>query len=368
MVLIGRIQKYVFREVVTGLAVTLGIILLAILLVDMVEQMRTVGSRTDLSLVGALQLTSLKLPNLIKETLPFAVLVGTMLAFSKLNRSSELSAIRAAGVSAWRFLGPAIFASFILGVLTMAVLDPLATDSNARYVTKRDILVNGERPKAQSSQAKSVWLRQGDDIGKTVIHGGRVEENGRALLDVVVLVYENDGVESVFRRRIDAERASLKPGFWQLENVTETAPGLDPSRQDYLALPTTLEPETLLNRYASAQTISFWNLPRFIRDTRQAGLEEDQYLLKLHSLLATPVLLMAMSLIGAVVCLRQRRSGGVSQLIAAGAGAGFILFFVTQFAKGLSASGATPPQAAAWCPPLFALFAVLTVIAYAEDG
>jgi len=155
MVLIGRIQKYVFREVVTGLAVTLGIILLAILLVDMVEQMRTVGSRTDLSLVGALQLTSLKLPNLIKETLPFAVLVGTMLAFSKLNRSSELSAIRAAGVSAWRFLGPAIFASFILGVLTMAVLDPLATDSNARYVTKRDILVNGERPKAQSSQAKS---------------------------------------------------------------------------------------------------------------------------------------------------------------------------------------------------------------------
>jgi len=195
-----------------------------------------------------------------------------------------------------------------------------------------------------------------------------VEENGRALLDVVVLVYENDGVESVFRRRIDAERASLKPGFWQLENVTETAPGLDPSRQDYLALPTTLEPETLLNRYASAQTISFWNLPRFIRDTRQAGLEEDQYLLKLHSLLATPVLLMAMSLIGAVVCLRQRRSGGVSQLIAAGAGAGFILFFVTQFAKGLSASGATPPQAAAWCPPLFALFAVLTVIAYAEDG
>jgi len=34
----------------------------------------------------------------------------------------------------------------------------------------------------------------------------------------------------------------------------------------------------------------------------------------------------------------------------------------------MSASGATPPEAAAWCPPLFALFAVLTLLAHAEDG
>ncbi len=79
-------------------------------------------------------------------------------------------------------------------------------------------------------------------------------------------------------------------------------------------------------------------------------------------------MMVAMALIGAVVCLRLARSGGLSRLIGAGALTGFVLFFVIKMAAGLSDSGATPPEAAAWCPPLFALFAVLTLIAHAEDG
>jgi lipopolysaccharide export system permease protein len=97
-------------------------------------------------------------------------------------------------------------------------------------------------------------------------------------------------------------------------------------------------------------------------------MEVDAYVLKFHGLLATPIFMLAMALIGAVVCLRLARSGGLSQLIGAGALAGFVLFFVTRLAAGMSASGATTPEAAAWCPPLFALFAVLTLLAHAEDG
>jgi lipopolysaccharide export system permease protein len=78
--------------------------------------------------------------------------------------------------------------------------------------------------------------------------------------------------------------------------------------------------------------------------------------------------MIAMALIGGVVCLRLARSGGLSRLIGAGAMAGFVLFFATKVAAGLSSTGAAPPEAAAWCPPLFALFAVLTLLAHNEDG
>ena len=44
MVIAGRIQRYIFRECVASLVLTLGIILLAIVLVDVVEQMRTIGT------------------------------------------------------------------------------------------------------------------------------------------------------------------------------------------------------------------------------------------------------------------------------------------------------------------------------------
>ena len=76
MMIAGRIQRYVFRKYLAGLGLTLGVIVVAILLVDMVEQMRTVGTRTELSLFDAFRLTVNKVPNLIQETLPFAALVS----------------------------------------------------------------------------------------------------------------------------------------------------------------------------------------------------------------------------------------------------------------------------------------------------
>jgi lipopolysaccharide export system permease protein len=97
-------------------------------------------------------------------------------------------------------------------------------------------------------------------------------------------------------------------------------------------------------------------------------MDVDAYVLKFHTLLATPALMAAMTLIGGIVCLRLSRGGGLTRLIASGALAGFLLYFVNRVVYGLSASGAVPAEAAAWCPPLFALFSVLTIIAHIEDG
>ncbi|MFC7290201.1 LPS export ABC transporter permease LptG [Hirschia litorea] len=369
MVIAGRIQRYIFMQSLGGLAMTLGIILGAILLVDMVEQLRTVGARAELSLLGAFQLTILKAPQLILETMPFAILVGSMLAFSKLNRSSELSAIRASGISAWRFLGPVFALAAMLGILSMTVLDPLSTYSNAKYEFEREYLLSDTGGiKEENVKLKNVWLRQGSDGNQSVVHGNIAENDNQSLVDVEIFIFDRDGDEFEYQRRIDAKRATLRPGFWQLEDVTEYSSSNEPIKQDYLALTTTLDPGTILNRYTDAKSVSFWKLPQLIQEARRAGLDDEQYVLKLHTLLAMPALLGAMALIGAVVCLRLRRSGGVTQLLSAGIGAGFLLFFVNQVSKGLASSGATPPEAAAWAPALIALFSVLSIIAFVEDG
>jgi hypothetical protein len=157
MVIAGRIQRYIFMRCITSLAMTLGIIVLAIVLVDVVEQMRTVGSRTQITIQTAFTLTMMKTPGLILETLPFAMLIGAILTYSQLSRRSELPAIRASGVSAWRFLGPVMVLAVVLGTIMVTVLDPLATRLNEDFEATRDRLTGGGRPSAQG-----VWLSQGD--------------------------------------------------------------------------------------------------------------------------------------------------------------------------------------------------------------
>src|SRR5262245_13616962 len=157
---IGRIQRYVFQQALTALLLTLGVIALAIVLVDVVEQMRTVGSRTQITILTAFSLTMMKTPRIIMETLPFAMLVGSILTFSQLSRRSEIPAIRAAGVSAWRFLGPAMALALGIGVLMVTVLDPLATRLSAEFETARERILNPRDNDAPESS--SVWLSQGD--------------------------------------------------------------------------------------------------------------------------------------------------------------------------------------------------------------
>jgi lipopolysaccharide export system permease protein len=379
MVLVGRIQRYVFKECLMALLLTLGVIILAILLVDVVEQMRTIGNRTQITILTAFSLSLMKAPGLIVETLPFATLIGSILAFSQLSRRSEIPAIRAAGMSAWRFLGPAMALSFALGVLMVTVLDPLATRLNLGFEAERQRLIN-PRAAETTGGPGGVWLSQGDpDTGAAsqddtddlaIINARRVAGRAEALEDVTFYYFRvgAGGLDREFTHRIDAERAELQAGFWQLTNVVENFVGGKVERIPARAVPTNLRSDTLLQRFASSKTIPFWELPGFIREGRAAGMDIDAYVLKFHTLLATPIFMMAMSLIGAVVCLRLARSGGLTQLIGAGALAGFILFFVTRLAAGMSASGATPPEVAAWCPPLFALFAVMTLLAHAEDG
>ena len=380
MVIAGRIQRYIFRECVASLVLTLSIILLAIVLVDVVEQMRTIGDRTQIGIDVAFSLTMMKTPGLILETLPFAMLVGSILTYSQLGRRSEIPAIRAAGVSAWRFLGPAMALAVLVGVLMVTVLDPLSTRLNQEFETTRARLLGGGAP-----TTAGVWLSQGDlqagadeasqalpgSNQQAIIHGRRVVGRGQALENVTFWYFRpgpGGPADREFTHRIDAERAQLSPGFWQLTGVVENRVGGEILRSETLALPTNLDSSTLLSRFASSKTIPFWELPDFIQAGRAAGMETGDYVLKYNTLLATPVFMLAMALIGAVVCLRLARSGGLSRLIGAGALAGFVLYFATRLASGMAASGATPPEAAAWCPPLFALFAVLTFLAHAEDG
>lgn len=370
---LSRIQRYIFKENLSNLLTVIGVFCVAILLVDVVEQMRTVGTRTEIGLLTAVRLSSYKLPMLIELTMPFALLAASMITFSKFSRRAELPAIRAAGVSGWRFLGPVITLATLAGLLTTFVLNPAGAHFSESFERERAQLIESARGGVTVDQS-GVWLRQGDADHQIVIHAESVEQGGTELVDVKLIeetrVYRDGRPtdEFEFTRRIDADRARLRDGFWQLEGVLENVPGAAPQRSEFLTIPTNLDATKLLNRFASPRTIGFWSLPGFIEQTRSAGLDASRYTMRWQSLLASTVLFVAMALIGALVCLRLSRLGGTSQLLAAGSVVALALFFVSQLSSSLGAAGAAPPAIAAWSPALAALFGALAFIAYREDG
>ncbi|MFO1016980.1 MAG: LPS export ABC transporter permease LptG [Hyphomonadaceae bacterium] len=362
---LSKIGRYIIGRVIAGIVVALIGVLASILLIDMVEQMRTVGTRADMTMLEALRLTLLKTPMLIEQTLPFVVLAGTMMAIIGLNRSSELVAMRAAGISAWRFLAPAGLVGIVIGVLAVTALNPLGAHLYRQFESQRDTAIASS---SLTSGENGVWLRQGDPDGQVVIHADGVDASGTVLNGATFMFFEVRDEALRFTRRMRAETAELKPGFWQLTNLVEATPGGRPTRQAHLAIPTTLDATELINRFVTPATLSFWDLPGFIHEARAAGFAPTRYELKWQSLLAYPLLLAVMAGLGAAFSLQLQRLGNLAQWGAAGIGIGLFLFFYSQLAGAFAMTQTVPAAVAAWSAPVAGLFIALAMVAFLEDG
>lgn len=360
--LFSHLGRYVVSRVVGGVSIALIGVLASILLIDLVEQLRTVG---DISVLEALRLTLLKTPMLVEQTLPFVVLAGSMIAIIGLNRSSELVAMRAAGVSAWRFLAPAAFVGVFLGVAAITLLNPLGASLYRQFEAQKQDAISGNR---QSAQGTGVWIRQGDPEGQVVIHADGVDASGTRLIGATFMFFEMQQDALRFTRRIRAQQAELKPGFWQLTDLVEATPGGRPARHAHLAIPTSLDATELINRFVTPATLSFWALPGFISEARAAGFAPTRYELKWQSLLAYPLLLATMAALGAAFSLQLQRLGNLARWGAAGVGIGLFLFFYSQLAGAFAITQTVPAAVAAWSAPFAGMFIALAIVAFLEDG
>jgi lipopolysaccharide export system permease protein len=282
-----------------------------------------------------------------------------------LNRSSELIAMRAAGVSAWRFLAPSAFTGIVLGIITITTLNPLGAHLYSAFEAERDDVLSSRL--AQSSPA-GIWIRQGDREGQVVIHADGVDASGARLQGATFMFFEVRQNALRFTRRIRAEEAELKPGFWQLSDLIEATPGGRPVRHTHLAIPTSLDASELINRFITPASLSFWALPAFIHEAREAGFAPTRYELKWQSLLAYPLLLATMAGLGAAFSLQLQRLGNLARWGAAGVGVGLFLFFYSQLAGAFAMTQTVPAAVAAWSAPLAGLFIALALVAFVEDG
>ncbi len=133
--------------------------------------------------------------------------------------------------------------------------------------------------------------------------------------------------------------ATLQPGAWKLD-VGRVITSLEEPRDfDTYMLATDLTQDEVARSFSSAESVPFWELPKVRDRTEGAGLDATGYRLQYQTLLARPLLLVAMVLIAAAFSLRFFRFGGVTRMVASGVGAGFILYVATKVVADLGSTG-----------------------------
>lgn len=358
------LSGYLARQALLGFGIALlGLALLA-LVVDFIELARRAGGKPDATLGVVALMSGLHLPLLLQQLMPFAVLFGTMLSFHRLNRSHELVAVRAIGVSVWQFLLPALLLVLGVGVFTVTAFNPFAATLVARYESL-DRTYLSSRSSELAIAPGGLWFRQTQGDQELVLHARQMAASSTTLGNVVVFFYDGAGR---FVDRVDAPIGRLLDGWWELEDAVRTGADGRREAQPRLRIATELTPDQIHESFARPESLSLWDLPAFIRALEAVGFSAREHRLYWHGLLALPLVLCAMLLIGTSCSLRLARRGGTGVLVAGGLVAGFLFYIFSDLIGAVGLSGRLPAALAAWIPAGVAVLLGMTTLLHLEDG
>ena len=370
MIATFTLSRYIARHFVVAVVCVWLALAGLVAMFDFIELLRRSASKPDATFTLVAQIAGLRIPFIMIQILPFAVLLGGILCFWRLTRTSELIVARAAGISAWEFLALPAFCALMLGAGATAALSPLSSAMLARAdILETAYIRTGGGPVALNGG--QLWLRQSDrelhPHGVAIIHANNVTLRDGRLDSGIVSVFRLDDRDHLLSR-IEAARATLSGQFWNLGNARTLRPDQLPEPPGDLRLPTDLTVGRVQDSFAPPDTLSFWALPDFIALLDRSGFSSVRHRLHFHALLALPLLAATMSLVAAGFSMRPTRRGGIAKMIGGGVSAGFALFLISKVAEEFGQSGALPIPLAAWAPAASGLMLAIALLLHTEDG
>ncbi len=355
------------------LFLTVLVTLLSIIYIfDTLDLLRRAAKR-DLPLSLILQMGLYKMPEVGQMLLPFAILFGAMWTFWSLSRQQELTALRAAGLSAWQFIMPIVATALFVGIVHICLLNPLTSMLVSQFRNFESQYL-GQNRKLVTLSTEGLWLREsasaqdGDndtDDAEVIIHAASVDLSDWQLREVMALFFDENGISNA---RIDAASARLENGRWVFEKPVLTRAGQPSEPVDDYHLSTSLTLDDIRESFSDPDSISFWKLPGFIQTLQDTGVATAPMEVYYQNLLAMPALFAAMVLLAATVSLRPPRFARFLPLFALGAGGGFGVFFVSGFLRALGSSEQIPIFLASWAPASIVTLLSVTYLLNAEDG
>src|SRR6185437_2874180 len=329
----GTLARYFgLRFLVTAILVFLGIVSL-VALIEYVELMRKTADVPNVPAMVVAKTSLFRVPLIAERIMPFSVLVAAMSCFLGLSRRLELVIARAAGMSAWQFVTPAVVVAFVLGVAATLLYNPMAAALQERSRQLEVRYLGGRADSGLQSNGNGFWVRQVNDDGQAIVNALTSSEQGVRLGGVTVFMYDTAGH---FLQRIEAKTAVLGQGVWRLTEARIYATDAPPRDIAEYSLKTSLSPAQVRESFATPDTVPFWDLPLYIKIADNAGLGAAAYRLQYWKLAIRPFVLAAMVLLAAAVSLRFFRFGGVQKMILSGVGAGFLLYVLSKVTDDLS--------------------------------
>lgn len=151
------IDRYLMRTVLSHTLMVLAVLLALMTLVNFISHQDDIGQGT-FDVAGAFFVTILSMPQQAYELLPIAALIGAVIGLGGLARDSELTIVRASGVSVTRIAGSTALAGLVIAGLLWVIGEYFAPPAD-QYA--RQYKIFSRYSQLEFAGSRSAWVRQG---------------------------------------------------------------------------------------------------------------------------------------------------------------------------------------------------------------
>ena len=323
MKILGR---YIGRSV-AAYTLTVLVVLVAIFsFFQFIDELDNLGKGTY-GLLQIIEFVLLSTPQRAYELFPIAALIGSLIGLGMLVRSSEIVAIRAAGVSLRSVVMAVLRAGFVLSILALILGEFVAPPSEelARY--RRSVEM------ADQIALKSpygFWMRDGNSYIniRKVLPGNRLKD---------IYIYEFDH-DHRLRVSTHAQSAHYEHGEWVLENIQQTELNKDSiTKRDIAkaAWESLLKPDLINTVVIDPDSLSMRALINYIIYMKDNGQDSLRYEQALWNKMVFPFATLVMVFLSVPIVLRSSRTVTMGQRVMLGALLGLGFHIVNQASEHL---------------------------------
>jgi lipopolysaccharide export system permease protein len=338
----GIVSQYLFKELVKfffGFELAFVFIYLLIDFIQKIDNMM----ENEASFESMAACFALKIPLIVMQMAPVALLLSVIVLFSIMERGREITAFKACGISVLGIARPVFIFSL---VVSMALF--LFSELVVPFTTlKSNMIWNREverRPTGQTHTRNHIWYRSNN-----AIYWIREFDFKYALMKDISLYFFNDSFKLI--KRIDAKKGVWEEKTWIIQKGIIQELMIDGSYQtrpfEEISLPLRETPDDFRQDAREPSEMSIWELNQYAEKIKRDGYDATTYLVEKNIKVSFPIICFILVLIGIPIALRVK-GGKIALAIAMGIGTIFIYLVALGLTRSIGLSGILPPFISAW--------------------
>ncbi len=346
------LDEYVLREFFLTFVMVLVTFVMLMLIFTFFELLSDIiKNKTPLVTVGEylINLT----PSMIYLITPLSVLIGVLVVFGIMNRNSELTAMKATGISLYRITVPVVAIAALLS-LSLFMFDELyLPQANRRQEALRNVIKGKPAETFEHPGRKWIFGQQHPGRPNRIFYYEYFDSD----IDTFgnISIFELNPGSFTIAKRIFASTAHWEPKLntWVFEDGWERT--FNGSSITYETFPVKTfrevseQPAYFKKEVRQSSEMNFGELSTYIHDLRQSGFNTVPLRVQLNHKIAYPLITLVMAVLAIPFALSMGKRGSLSS-IAVAIGVAIAYFVVSGFFEAMGNVSWLPAFLAAWSP------------------